>query len=406
MFQRVAVLLCLAVCGAVQVGAQAPVGSISGVVHDQTGGVMAGAAITVTHNDTGVERHAVSAADGAFAVAALPAGAYTIRGAAAGFRTLVTSATVQVGQVTSVDLAMEVGATNEVVSVEAEAAQIDYDSHTISGVITRERIENLPLNGRDFLQLAMLEPGVTVSANNVGQYNRKFDVSILGANSGNGSVRITVDGATIADSVTGGTQQNFSQEVVQEFQLSSTNMDLSTSIGAGGAVNIVTRSGGNDFHGSGFFFFRDHNMSAYPYLQRDPNEPASPFFARRQIGYQFGGPIKKDRLFFFSNLEHTNQTGVFSAFPGGPTARISINSPPMPPARSMKTRSRRGWTGILRPSITPSCAIPMMEMTAMRLLATATCPRIGMSTRIGRTPGCSRSSACWDPPWPMNFATP
>ena len=184
------------------------------------------------------------------------------------------------------DLVMQVGAANEVVSVQGEAAQIDYDSHTISGVITRQEIENLPLNGRSFLQLAMLEPGVTVSANSVGQYNRLFDVNILGADSGNGCVRITVDGATIADSVTGGTQQNFSQEVVQEFQLSSTNMDLSNAIGAGGAINIATRGGTNDFHGSAFFFFRDHNMSAYPYLQRVATEPASPFFARRQTGFR------------------------------------------------------------------------------------------------------------------------
>ena len=95
-------------------------------------------------------------------------------------------------------------------------------------------------------------------------------------------------------------------------------MDLSTAIGAGGAVNIVTRGGGNDFHGSGFFFYRDHNMSAYPYLARDPNEPASPFFGRKQTGYEVGGPIKKDRLFFFSSLEYTNQVGVFSAVPSDP----------------------------------------------------------------------------------------
>jgi hypothetical protein len=157
-----------------------------------------------------------------------------LKAEASGFRTLIENATVQVGQITTVELAMQVGAASEVVSVQGEAAQIDYDSHTISGVITRQEIENLPLNGRSFLQLAMLEPGVTVSANSVGQYNRLFDVNILGADSGNGSVRITVDGATIADSVTGGTQQNFSQEVVQEFQLSSTNMDLSNAIGAGG----------------------------------------------------------------------------------------------------------------------------------------------------------------------------
>jgi hypothetical protein len=303
---------------AIQGLAQVPVGSLNGVVHDPSGAVMQGTAITITNKDTGAEHHAVSGSDGLFGVAPLPAGTYILKAAASGFRTLIEQATVQVGQATAIDMVMQVGAASEVVSVQDEAAQLDYDSHTISGVITRQEIENLPLNGRSFLNLAMLEPGVTVSANNVGQYNRLFDVNILGADSGNGSVRITVDGATIADSVTGGTQQNFSQEVVQEFQLTSTNMDLSNAIGAGGAVNIATRGGTNNFHGSAFFFDRDHDFSAYPYLARDPNEPASPFFARRQTGFEIGGPIKKDKLFFFSALEHTNQVGVYSAVPNDP----------------------------------------------------------------------------------------
>jgi len=321
MFNRVRLslsLLCIAAWGVVHVPAQVPVGSLGGTVHDQTGGVMQGATVTVTSKDTGRARQVVTAVDGSFRVSALLPGGYTVKAEAAGFRTLLETATVQVGQTTTIELAMQVGAAAEVVSVQGEAAQIDYDSHTIGGVITRQEIENLPLNGRSFLNLAMLEPGVSVSANNVGQYNRQFDVTILGANSGNGSVRITVDGATIADSVTGGTQQNLSQEVVQEFQLSSTNMDLSNAIGAGGAINIATRGGTNDFHGSAFFFDRDHVFSAYPYLQRDPNEPASPFFARRQTGFEIGGPVKKDKLFFFSALEHTNQVGVFSAFPNDP----------------------------------------------------------------------------------------
>ena len=321
MFNRVRLsvsLLCIAAWGAIPSLAQVPVGSLNGTVHDQTGGVMQGATVTVTNTGTGRERQVVSAADGSFRVAPLLPGSYMVKAAASGFRTLIETATVEVGHSTTLDLAMQVGAPTEVVSVQGEAAQIDYDSHTIGGVITRQEIENLPLNGRSFLNLAMLEPGVTVSANSVGQYNRLFDVNILGADSGNGSVRITVDGATIADSVTGGTQQNFSQEVVQEFQLSSTNLDLSNAIGAGGAVNIVTRGGTNDFHGEVFFFDRDHDFSAYPYLQRDPYEPASPFFARRQSGFHVGGPIKKDKLFFFTSLEHTNQVGVFSSFPSDP----------------------------------------------------------------------------------------
>ena len=335
-------LLCIAAWGVVLSLAQVPVGSLSGTVHDQTGGVMQGATVTVTNKDTGRARQVVTAVDGSFRVSPLLPGGYTVKAEASGFRTLLENATVQVGQTTTIELAMQVGAAAEVVSVQGEAAQIDYDSHTIGGVITRQEIENLPLNGRSFLNLAMLEPGVSVSANNVGQYNRQFDVSILGASSGNGSVRITVDGASIGDSVTGGTQQNFSQEVVQEFQLSSTNMDLSNAIGAGGAINIATRGGTNDFHGSVFFFDRDHDFSAYPYLQRDPNEPASPFFARRQTGFEIGGPVKKDKLFFFSAFEHTNQVGVYSSFPSDPLFQ-SFASYAASPFHENEVNERLDW---------------------------------------------------------------
>ena len=309
---------------------QAPVGSLNGVVHDTTGAVMPGVSVTVTNKDTGLERKMVSSAEGIFSAASLPAGNYTIKAAATGFRTLDASATVQAGQVTNADLELQVGAEAEVISVQGEGAQISYDSHEISGVITHQNIENLPVNGRSFLQLSMLEPGVNVTANNVGQYNKQFDVSILGASSANNSVRITVDGATVQDAITGGTQQNFSQEVVQEFQLSSTNFDLSTGIGAGGAINVVTRSGGNDFHGSLFMFYRDHNMSAFPTLGHQPGEPESPYFARKQFGYWFGGPVKKDKLFFFSSLEHIAQTSIFSAFPSDPLFQSFGTNAPSP----------------------------------------------------------------------------
>jgi hypothetical protein len=311
-------LINLTVWGAMSCLAQAPVGSLMGTAHDSTGAVMPGVSVTVTNKDTGLERKMETSAEGIFSAASLPAGNYSVKAAATGFRTLEANATVQTGQVTNVDMELQIGAEAEVINVQGETAQISYDSHEISGVITHETIQNLPVNGRSFLQLSMLEPGVSVTANNVGQYNKQFDVSILGASSANNSVRITVDGATVQDSITGGTQQNFSQEVVQEFQLSSTNFDLSTGIGAGGAINVVTRSGGNDFHGSVFIFYRDHNMSAFPFLAHEPGEPSSPYFARKQEGFWFGGPIKKDKLFFFTSLEHIDQTALFSAFPSDP----------------------------------------------------------------------------------------
>jgi hypothetical protein len=297
---------------------QAPTGDIAGTVYDESGGVVPNATVVMVNKDTGLQRTFTTGPNGIFSATSIPAGVYDVRIELQGFRTLVRQATVETGGVTTVDMHLEVGATKDVVTVEAVSPLVEYERHTIDGVVSQQQIQNLPLNGRSFLQLAMLEPGVTVSAGSQGQYNRAFDVSVLGGDSN--LTRITVDGASIRDSVTGGTQQNFSQEVVQEFQVSSVNFDLSTSVGAGGAVNVVTRSGGNQFHGSGFFFFRDHNMSAYPSLVRDPTDP-DPFFARRQSGVWVGGPIKKDRLFFFANWEHNNQKGVFSALPNDPLFR-------------------------------------------------------------------------------------
>src|SRR5215469_16966146 len=254
--------------------AQAPTGGVDGRVYDTTGAIIPGAAVTLTNLDTGASRKVAAGPAGVFSFPSLQSGKYEIRGEAPGFRVLMQQVIVQTGAISTVDLHLEVGQSKEVVTVEALSTQLDFDRQTIDGVVNKQQIDSLPLNGRSFLQLAQLQPGVSVSPASIGEYNRQFDVNILGA--GSESVRITVDGATVNDAVTGGTQQNFSQEVVQEFQVSEGNFDLSTGITAGGAVNVVTRTGGNDFHGSGYFYFRDHNMSAYPYLQRDPLQP-NPF---------------------------------------------------------------------------------------------------------------------------------
>src|SRR5260370_21092177 len=161
------------------------------------------------------------------------------------------------------------------------------------------------------MQLAVLEPGVTVSAGTTAQFNTLFTVSVLG--SGNHTV-YTVDGGNISDNIdtSGGiSSMNFSQETVQVFQFSSANFDLATPVAEGGAIYIVTRSGGNDFHGSAYFFFRDHNMASYPNLARAPKVP-DPFFARRNPGAWLGGPVMKDRLFFFFSYEHLNQKSVIT----------------------------------------------------------------------------------------------
>jgi len=286
--------------------AQAPTGIIIGTVTDESGAIVPNVSVSVTNKATGFTRTITTNAEGLYSVPALPAGEYEVRVEAQGFRTTVRTAIVQTGESTTVNLPMQVGGTKDVVTVEAATAQINYETHNIQGVIERENIESLPLNGRSYMQLASLEPGVTIANGSTAQFNALFTVSVLGA--GNRTA-FSIDGGNVSDNIDTGSgisSMNFSQELVQEFQLSSVNFDLATPITPGGAINVVTRTGSNDLHCSGYFYYRDHNMAAYPALQRVPFAP-NPFFARRNPGFWFGGPIVKDRLFFFFSYEHTNQ---------------------------------------------------------------------------------------------------
>src|ERR1700691_110533 len=144
----------LAVLGAASCLAQAPVGTLMGTAHDSTGAVMPGVTVVVTNKDTGLQRPMTTSGEGIFSAASLPAGNYTVKASATGFRPVDVTATVQTGQVTNVDLELQIGAEAEVINVQGEAAQINYESHEISGVITHENIESLPVNGRSFLQLS------------------------------------------------------------------------------------------------------------------------------------------------------------------------------------------------------------------------------------------------------------
>ncbi len=296
--------------------AQTPTGAIAGTVSDESGAVVPNVKITIANKDSGSSRQLVASGDGSYSSASLAAGDYEVSAEAAGFKRLVRTAIVETGGTTTVNLMLLVGAAQDVVTVEASAANINCDCSAIGGVVTRQQIDNLPLNGRSFLNLAQLEPGILVTPANPAQFNAQFNVSVMGGPASR--TAITVDGGNVRNPLEGGSGTNFSQEVVQEFQLSSANFDLSTGITAFGAVNIVTRSGGNDFHGAGYFYFRDDHTSAYPSLNRNALDP-DPFFARRQGGFWIGGPIKKDKLFFFFNLENTNQNGVYVVQPDLPS---------------------------------------------------------------------------------------
>ena len=304
-------LLCLFCLAApCLVRGQVATGTISGTVTDASGAAIPSATITVTNKATGVSRPLATNAQGLYNAPALQAGDYEIRVEMQGFKTEVRSAQVFAGTDSSVNVALTLGETREVVTVEAAAAQVNYENHTVAGVIERQTIQDLPINGRNALQLASLEPGVTVGPGAQSNFNSMQYITVNGTYDGVGP-RLTLDGAVINDEVEGGNSMNFSQEIVQEFQLAQLNYDVSTGVGASGSVNIVTRSGSNDFHGSAFYYYRDHNTAAYPSLVRIPLA-LDPFFQRKNPGFWVGGPVIKNKLFFFGSYEHLSQTSAIA----------------------------------------------------------------------------------------------
>ena len=279
-------------------------GSIAGTILDPKNAVVPGAKVTITSKATG-QAFAPSVTDsGDYNSGPLTPGEYVLRVEASGFKTYEKKLTVQVGLVSSGSITLEIGESNTVVTVEASGVQVNTDQAIVSGVLTSQQIENLPINGRNFLDLAQLEPGVQI------QDGQNFDPTKVGFSSISfggrfgRTARINVDGVDISDETVGTTTTNIPYSALQEFQLSQSSLDLSNDITSSGAVNVITRSGTNDFHGQAFGYLRDSSTAAA--LPRPPGQPAPPF-QRSQMGGNFGGPVFKDKLFFFADGERTIQ---------------------------------------------------------------------------------------------------
>ena len=287
--------------------AQVPTGTISGVVQDQASAVIGGADVQVVSRATGHMRNTTNGERGEYSLPALLPGEYDVTIEAGGFERTVRAVIVEAGSTTTADFVVRVGDVAESVRVEAATPQLRFDAASVSGSISRDQIEGLPLNGRSFLQLGQLEPGVQQPA--ATNRNRVL-LPVLGAPAQNvGGARFTVDGGSVTAMALGGSQMGFSQEVVQEFQVSTVNFSLAAGMTDAGAINVVTRGGGNRSQGTGFYFFRDHNLAAYPVLSRDPANP-NPFFQRQQFGFAAGGPVRRDRVFYFGSWERNDQRAV------------------------------------------------------------------------------------------------
>jgi len=298
-------------------------GSIQGVVTDPSSAVVSGAKISISNKATGRVITTKTTSAGAYTSGALTPGDYTLRVEAQGFKTSEIAVTVQVGVTAPGNVKLEVGQASQVVEVQATAVTVNTQQATVQGVLTTQQIENLPINGRNFLDLAQLEPGVQIQdGGNFDPTKNGFSSISFGGREGR-TARIEVDGLDISDETVGTTTQNVPEGAIQEFQIQQSSLDLSTELTSSGSVNVTTKSGTNAYHGEGYYFFRDQSL--------DANLPGASdhHFQRNQFGGSFGGPILKDKLFFFMDAERTKQDLLNPVLSSGPFSAItgSYNSP-------------------------------------------------------------------------------
>jgi Carboxypeptidase regulatory-like domain len=276
-------------------------GGISGTVADPQGAAVASAKVTIANKDTGTTQTLETGGSGTFTLGNLPPGSYTVRVEIKGFKTFLTTIPVQVGQIATVNATLELGASESVIEVTGSAIQINSEQATVQDVLTAADIDQLPVNGRNFLDLATLEPGVQIQDGSTFDPTKNGYSSLSFGGRFGRTARIEVDGVDISDETVGTVTQNIPQSAIQEFQVSQSTLDLSTELTSSGTVNVVTKSGTNQLHGGAYYYGRSDQTSARI-------APEQLDFGRKQYGADLGGPIWKNKLFFYGNFERTDQT--------------------------------------------------------------------------------------------------
>jgi len=276
-------------------------GTILGTVIDPTGAVVSGAKVTITEKATGHVITTTTSSAGTYTSGALIPGNYVVRVESKGFHTVELPVTVQVSSAAPGSVRLQVGEESQVVEVRGESVQVNTEQATVQGVVTTQQIEKLPMS-RNFLDLAQLEPGVQIEDGQTFDPTKNGFSSIsIGGRAGR-TARIEVDGLDISDENVGTTTQNIAMGSIQEFQVGQSSLDLSSELTSSGTINVVTKSGTNQLHGDAFGNFRDKRAGGanFPGGQDLP-------FQRNVFGGSVGGPILKDRLFFFLAGERFKQ---------------------------------------------------------------------------------------------------
>jgi hypothetical protein len=315
-------------------------GSIQGTVTDPSGASIPGATVVISNPDTGYTHSLTTDSAGFYSLGPLIPGSYAINVSAPNFEHLRSLTVVRTGTVTNGNAKLIIGKTSETIEVDAGALLVNTDQISVSGIVTREQMDSLPVNGRNILDVAQLQPGVIL------QSGQSFDptkagysaISVSGV--GGRTTRILLDGQDITDETVGTTLFNVPSGPIQELQLNRSTQDVSGEVTSTGQVLVSTQSGTNTFHGNLFYNFQDNNAGF-----AEVNGVNAPF-QRNQFGGYVGGPIIKDKLFFFGGAERIKQAEQDAAQIIAPFQAIAAQYPLVPaPFRDTYSTARLDYNG-------------------------------------------------------------
>jgi len=295
-------LLCIAPLAHV-CDAQVITGTILGTVMDESKATLPGATVTLKNVDTGQTRTLITDQGGVYRAPGLSLGQYEIRVELSGFQPRMRKGiNLTVGREAVVDFRLNLASVAETIVVQGEASTVNTTESTVSYLVDEKKIRDLPLNGRDYSQLILLQPGVVQSRASVGSSDVGYGTKISVAGSRPNQNLFTLDGTDYNDALnnTPASAQGYMTgvETIKEFQVLTNTMSAEYGRASGGVFNVVTKSGTNDFHGSVFEFHRDNNLDSKNFFADE-----KPEFRRNQFGLSFGGPIARDRTFFFGSYE-------------------------------------------------------------------------------------------------------
>ena len=315
--------------------------NIEGTVKDPRGAVVSGAEVKAASTSLALERSTTSDENGFYRIAALPAGTYTVTVSRTGFaNSTFETVELTVNRTLTLDVQLELGSVKEQINITAEAVLIDSTSAATGATVTPQQIREMPVNGRNYLDLMQLVPGTVINRQaNVGSDN---STPVLGERAGNNNFMI--DGQPNKNTVDGGAAAQFNQETIAEFQVLTAGYKAEFGQASGAIVNVITRSGNNEYHGVGSLFYRNDAFDSSNSL--DPAVTEAPALHRYDYSLAAGGPIIKDKIFFFGSGEriHENRRLNFT-FPKTGNAQVDqiIRNFEIPFDNPSRIRDTRGF---------------------------------------------------------------